>query len=451
MSLKQALHILMITLGCSKNTVDAECMTRILADDGNILTTNPLQADVIIVNTCGFIDQAKREAIDTILAMAEYKNAPGHCQFLVVTGCLPQRYSKDILKELPEVDAVVGTAHYGDIANVIRALYRGGGMNSESFVEGSGGISHLREDRIVSTSTYAWLKIAEGCSNCCSYCAIPLIRGGYVSRSMDSILREAEKLAEDGFSEIILTAQDTTRYGLDLYGKRRLPELIRRISLFEGVQRIRIMYTYSDGVTDELIREIADNPKVMHYLDMPVQHGDDAILKRMNRRDTAASISETIGRLRAAIPDIVLRSTVLVGFPGETASSFHNMFERLKEWRFDRLGCFVFSREEGTASYDMTGRVRKDTAERRYAKVMEFQQELSLELNRTRVGSIVDVTIESVSDDGIFYMGRSYAEAPEVDPQIFVAAADEPLTIGQTYRVKLVDCSAYELTGVIDT
>lgn len=445
---KRHIRVSIITLGCSKNLVDAECMTRILLDDQMEMTADPSAADVIIVNTCGFIESAKKEAIDTILEMSEYKAPGGKCEFLVVTGCLAQRYAEDIREQIPEVDEVLGTSHYHDIARAIRILYGEYSGPVENFVSEPGSLSHMRINRVVSTTGYAWLKIAEGCSNRCAYCAIPFIRGPYISRSMEDIVEEAIVLSAAGNSEIILTAQDTTRYGLDIYGKRMLPELIRELSKVSDIRMIRIMYSYSDGITEDLISEIKNNPKVAHYLDMPVQHGDDGILKNMRRHDTSAMISDAVARLREEIPDIVLRTTVLVGFPGESKEAFDNLLKMISKWRFDRLGCFVFSPEEGTEAFDMKGKVRKDTAEKRFRQVMALQQEISLAKNQARMQTVVDVTIESISDDGIFYVGRSYGEAPEVDPSIYVAATGEPLEIGQTYPIRFVDCSAYDITGV---
>jgi len=426
-------------------------MTRILLDDKMEMVSDPSDADVIVVNTCGFIESAKKEAIDTIFEMTDYKSPKGKCEFLVVTGCLAQRYAEDIRNDIPEVDQVLGTSHYQDIARSIRVLYGDYSGPVENFVSEPGSLSHMRTNRVVSTKTYAWLKIAEGCSNRCAYCAIPFIRGPYISRSMEDIVNEADFLSSSGSSELILTAQDTTRYGIDIYGKRMLPELIRELSKLPNVSLIRIMYSYSDGITDDLVKEIADNPKVAHYLDMPVQHGDDAVLQSMKRHDTVKMITDSIERLRREIPDIVLRTTVMVGFPGETKEAFDNLLKQISIWRFDRLGCFVFSPEEGTEAFDMKGRVRKDTAQKRYRQVMALQQGISESKNQDRMQSITDVTIETISDDGIFYVGRSYGEAPEVDPSIYVAAASELLEIGQSYSIRFVDCSAYDLTGVTES
>ena len=443
-------RILMITLGCSKNLVDAECMMRILEDEGHHLIEEKEQAEIIIVNTCGFIESAKKEAIDTILAMADYKKPNGNCDYLIVTGCLSQRYSGDITESMPEVDAVLGTAHYHDIANVISQLYEHIEVQPDEYVGLPGSLLHMRKNRHITTGQYAWLKIAEGCSNRCAYCAIPMIRGDFQSRTMDSIVEEARIISEMGISELILTAQDTTRYGLDLYGRRMLPELIHKLSEIPKVRGIRIMYAYSDGITDELITEMVENPKLLHYLDMPIQHASDSVLKRMNRRDTLESITEQMIRLRSSVPDIVLRTTVMVGFPGEKKKDIDILIEALTILQFDRLGCFVFSPEEGTVAFDMPDPVRPVTANQRFEHVMRVQQEISLENNRKRIGKIVNVTIESVSADGIFYMGRSYGEAPEVDPAIFVMSGQTNPVIGESYPVRILDCSAYDLTGVIE-
>lgn len=443
-------YVAIISLGCSKNLVDSECMTRILLDDQMHLVSDPSAANVIVVNTCGFIESAKQEAIDTILEMAEYKKPKGNCDFLVVTGCLAQRYAEDIRRDLPEVDEVLGTGHYQDIAKAIRALYGEYEGPVENFIGEPGSLAHMRMNRVVSTNVFAWLKIAEGCSNRCAYCAIPMIRGPYRSRPLEDLVQEAAFLADSGSSEIILTAQDTTRYGMDLYGKRMLPELIREISKIDTVRLIRIMYTYSDGITDELVREIAENPKVAHYIDMPIQHGDDFVLKSMNRHDSSATITDSINRLRNKIPGIILRTTVMVGFPGETKEAFENLLKNLDVWAFDRLGCFIFSPEENTDAFNMMGKVRKDTAQKRFDILMSRQKEISMKRNEARLQQIVDVTIESISEDGIFYIGRSFGEAPEVDPSIYVAATNDPLEIGQSYAVRIVDFSEYDLTGVTE-
>jgi len=440
----------MISLGCSKNLVDAECMTAILKKDGYTMVDDISLAEAVVINTCGFIESAKKEAIDTILEVASLKKPGKKLKYIVVTGCLSQRYPEEIRKSLPEVDAVLGTSHYQDISEVVGKLFRKDRFDWNAYIGRAGSLNHMMVDREISTRPYAWLKIAEGCSNGCAFCAIPGIRGKYTSRPMEDILEEARFLADKGCGEIILAAQDTTGYGRDLYGKRRLAELLSELSRIEGVRSIRIMYAYIDGITDELIAEMAKNPKVLHYLDIPVQHGDDEVLKKMRRRDTSASITKTLEKLRRAVPDIAIRSTVMVGFPGEKKKNFENLLKMLKVWRFQCLGCFIYSPEENTLGYNMHPRVRKDVSERRYARVMELQQEISLSYNQARIGKKVRVTIDSVADDGIFYLGRSYSEAPEVDPAIYVASTTHPLEIGDVVDVKILECTPYELTGVTE-
>ena len=440
------INIYLIALGCSKNLVDAECMSTILRNDGFGIVDNIEDADVVIVNTCGFIESAKTEAIDTILAAADYKVPAGKVKKLIVTGCLSQRYPDEILKEMPEVDAVLGTSQYQDIANVVRDLL----ADSDAIrdVKEAGGMAHLLTERDISTSSYAWLKIGEGCLHRCAFCAIPLIRGPFKSRPMEDILKEARNIAARGIKEIVLAAQDTTNYGVDLYKKRALSELLHKLSLIEGIEVIRVMYGYMDGITDELIAEVRDNPKVAKYFDIPIQHGSDRILKLMKRHDSEELITSRLEKIRYEIPGVIIRTTVMVGFPGETDEDFDRMIANLSKWRFDRLGCFIFSPEEGTVAYSMEDQVEESVKEARNAVVYETQKKISDELSGLRVGTEAFVIIDSISEDGIFYKGRSYGEAPEDDPVIYVAAQDKELNIGDIYKVKIVECSDYDLTGV---
>ena len=443
--------ISLIALGCSKNLVDAECMSKLLSEHGYTIVPDFHDAEIVVINTCGFIESAKTEAINTILEVADEKVPSGNVKFIVVTGCLAQRYPEDIKKDLPEVDAVLGTAHYQDICDCIDKLYgtEGPAFDSASNTTGVGGLAHLMNDRAISTTGYAWLKIGEGCLNRCAFCAIPLIRGSFVSRPEEEILAEARDIASRGYKEIILTAQDTTNYGIDLYKKRALPGLLRKLSEIDGFETIRIMYGYMDGINEELIDAIADIPKVAHYLDIPIQHGSDRILNAMRRRDTAELITAKLEMIRKRIPDIIVRTTVMVGFPGETEEDFETMISNLRKWRFDRLGCFVFSPEEGTVAFDMPDQVPEEIKQARYEKVYEVQKEITEDSAKKRLGTCVKVLIDSVADDGIFYVGRSYAEAPEDDPVIYVAnSSDFDLVIGESYDVKLVEVSDYDITGV---
>lgn len=439
----------LISLGCSKNLIDAECMIKLLIDDGYIMTEDYTDAKVVVINTCGFIDSAVSEAINTILQVADSKVPNGNVEYIVVTGCMPQRYSKDILKELPEVDAVLGTSHYQDICKVVNSLvYPQGEEVINEYVSEAGGIKHLTNDRYISTGSYAWLKIGEGCRNNCTYCAIPLIRGNFVSRKMEDIIDEANNLVSRGYKELILAAQDTTNYGIDLYGERRLHVLLNNLAKIEGLELIRVMYGYMDGLDDNIINEFKNNPKVAHYMDIPIQHGDDSVLKAMNRRDTTEIITERLKKLREAVPDIVIRTTVMVGFPGETDEAFNNLKNNLKKWKFDRLGCFMFSPQEGTAAYNMKNQIDEEVKQQRYDEIYQLQSEIAKESNKKRLETVTSVRIDSISDDGIFYIGRSSSEAPEVDPVIFVIAGEKELEIGQVYDVKIVDCSEYDMTGV---
>ncbi len=445
LSPKQTYYLL--SLGCTKNLVDSESMSQILLERGFRSVDQPEQARFLVVNTCGFIHSAKEEAIAAILDLAEYKKAEEQTRFLIVAGCLPQRYARDILSSMPEVDAVIGTADYVRIADVFSSLQAYGRWDQLPGQAGS--IEHLMINRKPSTSpAHAYIKIAEGCSNRCAYCAIPGIRGPYRSRPLEDLVNEAEALSRQGYDELILIAQDTTRYGLDLDGRLRLPDLLRAICALPQVRLVRILYVYADTMTDELIDLMRDEPKIARYLDLPIQHASDRMLGLMNRRDTATSLKTLIERLRQTLPGLILRSTVMVGFPGETADDFRQLMKFLKEIRFDRLGCFIFSPEEGTPAYTMRPRVRRQTAENRYHAVMQLQKDLSRQSNLARVGQIVDVTLESTDQDGIFYVGRSYGEAPDVDPVIYVAARAYGLQIGQTIPVRLVDAGDYDLTGV---
>ena len=445
------IKITLLALGCSKNLVDCENMSTELKMAGYSVINDVPESDIVVINTCGFIESAKKEAIDNILAVADYKVPNGNVKKIIVSGCLSQRYPEDILKELPEVDAVLGTAHYGDIVDVVAKLATEFDKESEkiNLTEGVGGYKHLVKEREVSTEAYAWLKIGEGCLNRCSFCAIPLIRGPFVSRPMEDIVEEAKILAARGIKELVLAAQDTTNYGIDLYKERSLTKLLRRLSEIEGIELIRVMYGYMDGITADLIDEIADNPKVANYLDIPIQHGCNKILKAMHRRDTAELITSRLEAIRKKIPDCIIRTTVMVGFPGETEEDFEELKENLKKWKFDRLGCFMFSPEEGTKAFDMPDQVDEETKQRRYDEIYELQRQISAEQSKKRLGSVTRVNICSVSDDGIFYVGRSYGESPEVDPVIYVASQAEELKIGDFVDVKIVDCSDdFDMTAV---
>ena len=445
------IKITLLALGCSKNLIDCENMSTQLKQAGYDVINDVPESDIVVINTCGFIESAKKEAIDAILEVADFKVPNGNVKKIIVSGCLSQRYPEDILKELPEVDAVLGTAHYGDIVDVVAKLSSEFDVESEkiNLTTGVGGYKHLIKERELSTEAYAWIKIGEGCLHRCAFCAIPLIRGTFVSRPMEDIIEEAKLIASRGVKEIVLAAQDTTNYGIELYKERSLTKLLKKLSEIDGIELIRVMYGYMDGITPDLIEEMAKNPKVAHYLDIPIQHGCNKILKAMYRRDTAELITSRLEMIRKAMPDCIIRTTVMVGFPGETEEDFQELKDNLKKWKFDRLGCFIFSPEEGTKAYDMPDQIDEETKQRRYDEIYELQKQISGEQSKKRLGTVTKVNICSVSDDGIFYVGRSYGESPEVDPVIYIASQEEELHIGDFVDAKIVDCSdEYDMTAV---
>ena len=445
------IKITLLALGCSKNLIDCENMSTQLKQAGYDVINDVPESDIVVINTCGFIESAKKEAIDAILEVADFKVPNGNVKKIIVSGCLSQRYPEDILKDLPEVDAVLGTAHYGDIVDVVAKLSSEFDVESEkiNLTTGVGGYKHLVKERELSTEAYAWIKIGEGCLHRCAFCAIPLIRGTFVSRPMEDIIEEAKIIASRGVKEIVLAAQDTTNYGIELYKERCLTKLLQKLSEIDGIELIRVMYGYMDGITPDLIEEMAKNPKVAHYLDIPIQHGCNKILKAMYRRDTAELITSRLEMIRKAMPDCIIRTTVMVGFPGETEEDFQELKDNLKKWKFDRLGCFIFSPEEGTKAYDMPDQIDEETKQRRYDEIYELQKQISCEQSKKRLGTVTKVNICSVSDDGIFYVGRSYGESPEVDPVIYIASQEEELHIGDFVDAKIVDCSdEYDMTAV---
>ena len=433
-----------VSLGCAKNQTDAETMLGILAEDGFTITADSTDADIIIVNTCGFIESAKRESIDAILEMAEYKN--GKCKLLIATGCLAERYSGEMLKELPEVDAVVGTGDYDKIAEVIRAA-----VNGEKPVI-SGHINRSvpeRLPRILSTPPYtAYLKIADGCDNNCTYCAIPLIRGRYRSRRMEDIVEEAEMLAESGVKEIILIAQDTSRYGIDIYGESCLDRLLERLVEVQGIEWIRVHYLYPEAITERLIDIMAKYDKICNYIDMPVQHGDDYILRRMARRTTRGQIMSKINMIRDKMPDCTIRTSIIVGFPGETEEHFNSLYEFVKEARFDRMGVFTYSAEEDTPAAEFPDQVDESVKEERYASLMTLQQGISLELNKGKIGSIIEVIAEGYDEESFLFYGRSRGDSIDVDGRVYFATEEE-ISEGDILRVRIVDADEYDLTGEV--
>lgn len=430
----------MISLGCPKNQVDGEALLAKLKAAGYEIVNNIEQSDVMIVNTCGFIEEAKREAIDTILEVAEYKNA-GVISALVVTGCLAQRYQDEIIKEMPEVDAVLGIGANSDIVKVCdKALC---GITTTSFPNKC--YLSINDERMVSTpSHWAYLKIAEGCNNKCSYCAIPAIRGGFRSRKIEDCVTEAKTLAQRGVKELILIAQDTTKYGKDLYGKYSLDELLKQLVKIDGIEWIRLFYCYPQRITDSLIDVIASEDKICSYIDIPLQHADKTVLRNMNRVGDGEDYKKLLSKMRAAIPDLALRTTFMVGFPGETDEQFEHLCEFVDNIKFDKMGCFTFSPEEDTPAYDMDNQIEENVKKRRQEVLMNKQYSITEELNKQRVGKEYKVIIDDF--DGEKYVGRSYMDSPEIDSGIIFTSI-EKLKIGEFVKVKITDYDGYDLIG----
>lgn len=445
-NLRENYPVYLLSLGCSKNLVDAEFLSGSLTDAGYPLVKDPKDARIIIVNTCGFIQSAKEEAIAAVLDMADYKE--DLCEILVMTGCLAERYSDEVIEHLPELDLVVGVRSYYEVLNALdAALFEAETRKVYKSDLDEDALRHLRGRRNPSTSVYAYLKIAEGCYHSCAYCAIPMIRGKHISRPIEELVEEAEMLLASGYQELILVAQDLSAYGLDLYGERRLNDLLRELLGIQGLQRLRTLYLYCDAINDEFIELMANEKKFMPYIDLPIQHASDNILKRMRRRENQSMLRETFQRLREAIPDVALRTTVMLGFPGETEEDFEELLSFIKEIRFDHLGCFVFSPEEGTLAATFEDQVDPEVAEARYRKVMEVQQEISEEKQAGLIGKHVEVLLEAVSDDGLYYVGRTEQQAPEVDGHVQVLAPNYPLEIGQRVLVELLEGETYDFIG----
>ena len=430
----------MISLGCPKNQVDGEALLAKLKKAGYEIVNNIEDSDVMIVNTCGFIEQAKKEAIDTILEVAEYKNA-GLISAIVVTGCLAERYQDEIIKEMPEVDAVLGIGANSDIVKACdKALC---GIVTTSFPNKC--YLSINDERIISTpSHWAYLKIAEGCDNRCSYCAIPGIRGGFRSRTVESCVDEAKALAESGVKELILIAQDTTKYGQDLYGKYSLDILLKELVKIDGIEWIRLFYCYPQRITDSLINVIANEEKVCSYIDIPLQHSDKTVLKKMNRVGDGEDYRALISKMRKAIPGLALRTTFMVGFPGETDEQFENLCKFTEDVKFDKMGCFTFSPEEDTPAYDMQNQIDDDVKVRRQEVLMNKQYSITEELNKQRIGRIYKVIIDTF--DGENYVGRSYMDSPEIDSGI-IFTCDNNLNIGDFVNVEITDYNGYDLIG----
>ena len=439
------LKVMFISLGCDKNLVDTEEMLGILGGCGYEFTNDETEADIIVVNTCCFIGDAKEESINTICEMAECKKHY-KCKVLVVAGCLDKRYKDKIIKEIPEVDAIVGTSSYDTIAEVISSAVEGQTVNKFLDLDR---LPDIRTDRMITTGGhYAHLKIAEGCDKNCTYCIIPKIRGHYRSVPMERLVAQAQKLAEAGVKELILVAQETTLYGKDIYGKKSLHLLLKELCKIDGIQFIRLLYCYPEEIYDELIDTIAEEKKVCHYIDMPIQHCNDDILRRMGRRTNKEQIKATVNKLRERIPDIVIRTTLITGFPEESEEAFEELMEFVDEMEFDRLGAFAYSPEKGTAAEQFEGQIDEDLKLERQDRVMELQQDIAFDKAETYIGREMLAMIEGKVADENAYVGRTYMDAPSVDGYIFINT-DEELMSGDLVKVRVVAACEYDLIGEI--
>ena len=432
----------MVSLGCPKNLVDSEVMLGLIREKQLEITNDPAEADLIIVNTCGFIESAKEESINTVLQMAEYKQN-GSCKYLVMTGCLGQRYADELFESMPEVDAIVGTDSFTDIGWVIDQIMAGKRLKHLQKLESK---NVAMPPRMLTTPGYmAYLKIAEGCDNCCSYCIIPQLRGPYTSRPYDEVLAEAKALAESGIKELIVVAQDTTRYGEDTTGKLLLPQLLHDLNALEGIEWIRVMYLYPNNFTDELIEAFATLDKVCKYSDIPLQHASDRLLDSMNRFDTREQVETLLNKLRTRIPGITIRTTFIVGFPGETEEDFEELKDFVEKQRFENAGVFQYSQEEGTVAGAMENQIAAEVKENRYHELMALQAGISEEIHQEREDAELDVLVEGFDEDNLAY-GRSTHEAPDIDGTIFIENA-EGLAVGDMVRVRILQGFTYEMVG----
>lgn len=437
------MKILFISLGCDKNLVDSEVMLGLLAEKGYTITNDEQEADVIVINTCCFIHDAKEESIMTILEMAALKEQ--NLKALVVTGCLAERYKDEIIKEIPEIDAVLGTSSYRSIIDAVETALNGKQYchyDSVDFLP-----DNSQNGRMVTTGTYmAYMKIAEGCDKCCTYCIIPKIRGSYRSVPMEELVKEAEELAKNGIRELVLVAQETTIYGVDLYGKKSLPQLLKQLCAIDGIRWIRLLYCYPEEITDELIRIFKKEDKICHYIDIPIQHCNDHILQRMGRRTNQSQLKSVIRNFRQEIPDMVIRTSLISGFPGETEEQHQELIDFVDEMEFERLGVFTYSQEEGTVAAGFPDQIPEEIKQQRRNEIMELQQAISYEQDQKLVGKEVDVLIEGYLYEDNIYIGRTYRDAPKVDGCIFVNAEEEIIS-GEFVKVKITGAKEYDLIG----
>lgn len=449
-----------ISLGCSKNLIDTEVAIGLFKDNNYKIVNNPEEADILVINTCGFIESAKEEAINTILEMAEYKKR--RCKYLIVMGCLVQRYYDDLIKALPEVDLFIKIDEYNQLWNKIEDLIKRD-IVEKSKIKTSTKISEIKPlpmptynefmERVVTTGkNYAYLKIGEGCSNKCTYCAIPYIRGPFVSRKMEEILDEAEMLAKKGIKELIVIAQDTTKYGLDIYGESKLAELLEKLSKIKGIEWIRFLYSYPEGITDKLIEIVANNDKIAKYFDIPIQHISDPILKKMNRKTSKENIIKILEKIKNKIPNVTLRTSLIVGFPGETKENFEELLEFVKDTKFDKLGTFMYSKEEGTPAAKLPNQIHGNTKKARYNKIMEAQQEISKQILEEKIGKTYKILVEDISFDKKYLIGRTMQDVPEEDGLVYIKKdknLNENKVLNNFVNCKIIDVSNYDLIGEI--
>lgn len=441
------MNIMFISLGCDKNLVDSEMMIGMLSDKGYAFTDDETMADIIVVNTCCFIGDAKEESINTLLQTAELKNT-GRLKILIAAGCLAQRYKEEIRAEIPEVDVIIGTTATDEIVKAVEeALKEPSAKNN--YCRDINAVPVYGKKRVVTTGGhFAYIKIAEGCDKHCTYCIIPKVRGNYRSVPIENLVTEAEQLAESGVKELILVAQETTLYGMDLYGRKSLPKLLRKLCEIPGIVWIRLLYCYPEEIDDELIKVIRDEPKICHYLDMPIQHGADGILKRMGRRTNQKQLRDIIEKLRKEIPDICLRTTLITGFPGETQEDFEELYRFVNETEFDRLGIFTYSREEDTPAAMMDNQIDEEVKSARRDELMELQQAIAFEKAEKKIGSVMTVMVEGRAVDEDVYVARTYMDAPNVDGYLFIHT-DARLMSGDFVRVLVTDSNEYDLIGEI--
>lgn len=446
-----------VSLGCSKNLIDTEIAIGHFKDNNYEIENDPNKVDIIVINTCGFIASAKEEAINTILEMAEYKKKK--CRYLIVMGCLVQRYYDDLVKSLPEVDLFLKIDEYNQMWQKIQDLVENNKVE-KSTTKAVTKVSQIEQlpmpkfdefyDRVITTGkNYAYLKIGEGCSNMCTYCAIPYIRGKFISRKMEEIIEEAKMLASKGIKELIVIAQDTTKYGVDIYGTPKLPELLQKLSEIDGIKWIRFLYSYPEGITDELIEVVKNNEKICKYFDIPIQHISNKVLKRMNRKTNKEQIEKLIEKIRKEIPNIVLRTSLIVGFPGETDEDFEELKQFVEKTKFDKLGTFMYSKEEGTPAAKLTEQIHGNTKKARYNKIMQIQQKISNENLKNKIGQVVEVLIEDISFDGKFLIGRTSQDVPEEDGIIYVENTNFENKVNSFVNVKIKDVKDYDLIGEI--